>query len=154
VIDTLGPGRVWGGGGGVPPGPPDVTLVSTNTVVEDGNRQGNTDSGGTTNTGELYQYRLTNPGHDSCEVTSGGIGPGLATVSAGSLAVIDWQASLAAAQGPSCPTAGAPTQIGFVTIPAQIGAGHFEFSFTANYCNACGPVVVDESFTLELWGPL
>lgn len=150
MIGTLGPGRVWGGGGG-PPGPPDVTLVSTNTVVEDSNRTGNLATGGAPVGGQTYYFRMTNPLHDPCECGPG-IGPILSVNDGASHAVVDLALqTYVGRQDGDCPTGSGPTLTGYVTVGFT---GFFEFIFTANYCNACGPITIDESFTMELWGPL
>lgn len=150
MIDTVGPGRVWGAGG-APSGPPDVTLTSTNTVVEDSNRSGNVDTGGSPAAGQTYYYRMTNPAHDECECGPG-IGPILAVNDGGSHVIVDFAPIIYAGQGPDpCPTPSAPMISGYI---APGFAGVFTWTFTANYCNACGPVATDEQFVVDLWGPL
>lgn len=149
MIDTPGPGRVWGAGG-TPAGSPDVTLTATNTVVEDNDRSG-FDSGGSPVGGQTYYYRLTNPAHDPCECGPGN-GPNLAANDGAEHVLLDWASAIYEGRmDGDCPTPGAPEQTGYVTTGF---GGVFELAFTANYCNACGPVTIDESFTLDLWGPL
>lgn len=149
MIGTAGPGRVWGGGSG-PPGSPDVTLTSTNTLIEDGNRTGNLATGGSPVGGEQYYFRLSNPMHDPCECGPGN-GPVLSVNDGASHAIADWAAQVYAGRlDGDCPTGGIPNVTGYFTVGFT---GVFEFVFTANYCNAC-VVAGDESFVCELWGPL